>query len=162
MRTIKVKILEQGPHIEAVKKELKLNRRNVIFANGCFDLIHAGHVKYLEEARLLGDVLIVGVNDDLSVRTLKGDQRPIMQLRDRMTVLAALECVDYVYPMNSTTNCDLMRLVEPNVWTKGGDYTIAQLDQGEKDVALELGIKVVILPLTPLLSTSALIDRIKG
>jgi len=107
-------------------------------------------------------VLIVGVNDDLSVRTLKGDQRPIMQLRDRMTVLAALECVDYVYPMNSTTNCDLMRLVEPNVWTKGGDYTIAQLDQGEKDVALELGIKVVILPLTPLLSTSALIDRIKG
>lgn len=134
----------------------------VVFTNGCFDLIHAGHVLYLQEARSLGDYLVVGVNSDASVRKLKGAERPVMPLRQRLIVLAGLESVSLVVPMNSTLNCDLMRVVQPHIWVKGGDYTHAKLAQAEKDTALELSVEIKLLSMVPMVSTSRLLAKVSG
>ncbi len=130
----------------------------IVFTNGCFDLMHVGHVRYLEEARGLGDWLIVGVNTDASVRGFKGPLRPIVEEHDRFEVLAALECVDYVVPFDTPDPLPLIRVVRPHVLVKGADWQEDQIVGA--DVVRAAGGVVVRIPLTPGKSTTTLIDRI--
>jgi rfaE bifunctional protein nucleotidyltransferase chain/domain len=131
----------------------------VVFTNGCFDLLHPGHVSYLRAARSLGDALVVGLNSDASVRRLKkGPARPIVPERDRAAVLAALESVDAVVLFAEDTPVRLMRELKPDLYVKGGDYRVGDLPEAE--VAAEIGAEVKILPFEPGYSTTALIERI--
>ena len=132
----------------------------VVFTNGCFDLLHPGHVSYLRAARSLGDALVVGLNSDASVRRLKGPSRPVVPEGDRAAVLEALESVDAVVVFGEDTPIRLMRELEPTVYVKGGDYRIEDLPEAE--VAREFGAEVRIIPFEPGYSTSALIEKIKS
>jgi D-glycero-beta-D-manno-heptose 1-phosphate adenylyltransferase len=132
----------------------------VVFTNGCFDLLHPGHVSYLWAARSLGDALVVGLNSDASIKKLKGPFRPVVPERDRALVLSALEPVDAVVVFCEDTPVRLMRELRPAVYTKGGDYRIEDLPEAK--VAAEIGAEVNLLPFEPGYSTTALIERIKG
>ena len=133
----------------------------VVFTNGCFDLLHPGHVSYLRAARSLGDALVVGLNSDASVRRLKkGPYRPIMPEKDRAVILAALQSVDAVVLFGEDTPVRLMRELKPATYVKGGDYRIDDLPEAE--VAAELGAEVRILPFELEYSTTALIERIRS
>jgi D-beta-D-heptose 7-phosphate kinase/D-beta-D-heptose 1-phosphate adenosyltransferase len=132
--------------------------RRIVFTNGCFDILHRGHVTYLNRAKALGDILVVGVNSDASVRRLKGESRPINLLDDRVGVLEALSCVDLVVPFSTDTPIDLIRRIQPDVYTKGGDYTIDRLPEAE--VVERFGGVVQILPLVDDRSTSRIIERV--
>jgi D-beta-D-heptose 7-phosphate kinase/D-beta-D-heptose 1-phosphate adenosyltransferase len=130
-----------------------------VFTNGCFDILHRGHITYLNRAKALGDLLIVGVNSDASVRRLKGAERPINSLEDRVQVLSALSCVDHIVPFAGDTPVDVIRAVRPHVFVKGGDYTRDALP--EAPVVEELGGVVQILPYLDDRSTSRIIERIQ-
>lgn len=132
--------------------------RRVVFTNGCFDLLHAGHVDVLTRARALGDLLVVGVNDDGSVARLKGPSRPVTPLAQRAYVLAGLSCVDFVSPFAEDTPLKLIKAVLPDVLVKGGDWPVASIVGG--DVVTARGGRVVSLTLVPGLSTTAIIERI--
>jgi D-beta-D-heptose 7-phosphate kinase/D-beta-D-heptose 1-phosphate adenosyltransferase len=133
--------------------------RRIVFTNGCFDILHRGHTTYLNRAKALGDVLVVGVNTDAGVRRLKGDERPINQLEDRIEVLAALSCVDHVVAFGEDDPRRLIRSVRPHVFVKGGDYTRELLP--EASVVEELGGTVVVLPYEADRSTTGIIERIR-
>lgn len=124
--------------------DAKTAGKTVVFTNGCFDILHVGHVRYLREARSRGDVLVVGVNKDESVRKLKGPERPINPESDRAEVLAALECVDYVTLFGEETPAELIRAIRPDVDVKGGDYAIE--DMPEAEVMRSIGGRVEIIP----------------
>ena len=132
----------------------------VVFTNGCFDLLHPGHVSYLSAARSLGDALVIGLNSDASVRKLKGPSRPIISEKDRAVMLEALKPVDAVLLFNEDTPVRLMRELRPAVYVKGGDYCIEDLPEAE--VAEEIGAEVKMLPFEIGYSTTALIERIKS
>lgn len=134
--------------------------RRVVLTNGCFDLLHAGHVASLRSARSLGDVLVVGVNEDAQVRRMKGPERPVVPLRERMEMLEALECVDLVVPFAEPTADALLRGIRPAVYAKGGDYREEELN--EWPLLRELGIPVEIVPLREGWSTTAVIARVLG
>jgi rfaE bifunctional protein nucleotidyltransferase chain/domain len=134
--------------------------RTVVFTNGVFDLIHPGHVDVLLAARRLGDVLVVGLNSDASVRRLKGEARPVRNENERAVVLAALAMVDAVVVFDQDTPLELIRSLEPDVLVKGGDYTEATV-VGAPDVRARGG-KVVIVPLTPGQSTTAIVEKLRG
>jgi rfaE bifunctional protein nucleotidyltransferase chain/domain len=126
----------------------------VVFTNGVFDLLHAGHVTLLEKARRLGDCLVVGINSDASVRRLKGSKRPLAKLQDRLTVLAGLSSVDYVTVFGEDTPQQLIATLRPSILVKGGDYSIDRI------VGRELVKKVIRVPLVKGRSTSALVQKI--
>ena len=133
--------------------------RRLVFTNGVFDLLHAGHVRYLELARSLGDLLIVGMNTDAGVRRLgKGENRPINPLHDRMEVLVGLRAVDGVVPFDENTPEELIRVLRPEVHVKGGDYTLETLP--EAAIVASYGGEVVIVPLLEGRSSTALLRRI--
>ena len=132
--------------------------RTVVFTTGCFDLLHAGHADLLARARALGDLLVVGLNDDASVARLKGPSRPVTPEAQRAFVLASLACVDYVSLFAEDTPLELILAVAPDVLVKGGDWPVASIVGGEAVAAR--GGKVVSLPLVPGLSTTAVIERI--
>ncbi len=134
--------------------------KQIVLTNGCFDLLHVGHLRYLQEARQLGDLLVVGVNSDDSVRQLKGESRPILPEQERAKLLAGLECVDYVTIFDEPTATQLVNLVQPTYYAKGGDYT--EQDLPESEAVIAYGGFVVILPLQPERSTSAIVARIRG
>jgi rfaE bifunctional protein nucleotidyltransferase chain/domain len=134
----------------------------VVATNGCFDLLHVGHVRYLAAARALGDVLVVGLNDDASTRALKGPERPIVPLADRAEVLCALRTVDAVVPFGDETAHKIVAAARPDVYVKGGDYEGAARRPPEADLAEAYGAEVVILPYVADRSTSATIARIRG
>jgi D-beta-D-heptose 7-phosphate kinase/D-beta-D-heptose 1-phosphate adenosyltransferase len=142
-----------------VINQAKRNGEQIVMTNGCFDLLHIGHINYLIKARSLGDRLIIAVNDDESVKRLKGDSRPINPAENRMTVLAALACVDWVVAFNEDTPEDLISLFSPDILVKGGDYTEEQI-AGAKFVK-NAGGEVVILPFEDGCSTSAMLQKIK-
>lgn len=133
--------------------------KRIVFTNGCFDILHRGHVAYLNKAKTLGDLLIVGLNSDESVRRLKGKTRPINSLEDRIQVLAALSCVDHIVPFEADTPIDLIRLIQPDIYVKGGDYSNKPLP--EAPVVEQMGGKVEILPYVEDHSTSEVINRIR-
>jgi D-beta-D-heptose 7-phosphate kinase/D-beta-D-heptose 1-phosphate adenosyltransferase len=144
--------------IQAIKAEQEKGKK-IVFTNGCFDILHRGHVTYLNQARDLGDLLIVGINSDESVKRLKGLERPVNMLEDRAYVLSALKSVDYVIPFEEDTPLDLINLIMPDILVKGGDYTIDRI-VGAQEV-LAHGGRVEIIPFVPGKSTSAIIDTIK-
>jgi D-beta-D-heptose 7-phosphate kinase/D-beta-D-heptose 1-phosphate adenosyltransferase len=143
----------------ALVAEAKARGERVVMTNGCFDILHAGHVSYLEEAKACGDRLIVAVNDDASVSRLKGHSRPINPLADRMAVLAGLAAVDWVVPFSEDTPAELIAKIVPNVLVKGGDYRVQEIVGS--DVVLQSGGEVRALGLKPGRSTTALIDVIR-
>jgi D-beta-D-heptose 7-phosphate kinase / D-beta-D-heptose 1-phosphate adenosyltransferase len=135
-------------------------RERLVFTNGCFDLLHVGHIQYLQYARSLGDRLIVGLNDDASVRQLKGAERPLIPQDERARILAALACVDYVTIFSEPTPLALIQRVRPDVLVKGGDYTPEAVVG--KDVVEAYGGTVQIAPYVPGVSTTAIMDKAKG
>jgi len=151
--------LVELPELLALVAEAKERGERVVMTNGCFDILHAGHVSYLEEAKALGDRLLVAVNDDASVSRLKGPSRPITPLADRMAVLAGLAAVDWVVPFAEDTPAELISKIVPNVLVKGGDYRVE--DIAGSDVVLRNGGEVRSLGLKPGRSTTALIDAIR-
>lgn len=142
----------------SVVRRLRRRGRRIVFTNGCFDLLHVGHVTLLERAKRLGDVLVVAINSDRSVRALKGAHRPIMSQRDRARLLAALASVDYVTVFNESTPLGLIRLVQPDILVKGTDWSAGQIVGGA--VVRQRGGRVVRLPLVNGYSTTELLDRI--
>ena len=144
----------------ALVAEARHSGERVVMTNGCFDLLHAGHVAYLEEAKSLGDRLVVAVNDDASVRRLKGESRPINPLEDRMQVLAGLAAVDWVVAFSEDTPARLIEAVLPDVLVKGGDYEIRDIAGGS--AVLSNGGEVRVLAFLPGRSSSRIIDHIRG
>jgi D-beta-D-heptose 7-phosphate kinase/D-beta-D-heptose 1-phosphate adenosyltransferase len=144
---------------ERMRAERQAERR-IVFTNGCFDVLHRGHVAYLRQARTLGDVLVVAINDDASTRRLKGPGRPVNPAADRAAVLAALGCVDYVVVFDTDTPIPLIEALRPDVYAKGGDYTTDMLD--EAPVVTSYGGAVRILDYVPAHSTTAIVNRILG
>ena len=147
------------PDLALLVQQLHSTGQRIVFTNGCFDILHPGHVTYLDQAAALGDILIIGVNSDESVRELKGTSRPINALGDRLTVLSALASVDYVVPFAESTPIELIKIVRPDIYVKGGDYTPQTLP--EAPVVQELGGVVKILPFVSDRSTTSLINRIR-
>jgi rfaE bifunctional protein nucleotidyltransferase chain/domain len=142
-----------------IVREARAAGKTVVTTNGCFDILHVGHVRYLEEARRLGDMLIVGVNSDASVRRLKGPQRPVMPDRERAELLAALECVDYVTIFDEDTPCELLEALRPDVHVKGGDYTLDRVV--EREVVERHGGRLVVGIQIPAHSTTDIIREIQ-
>ena len=134
----------------------------VVATNGCFDILHTGHLRYLQAARTLGDVLIVGVNSDASVHSLKGPSRPLNPEADRAELLSALKPVDCVVIFPETRAVQFLELARPDIYVKGGDYTEDQLDQDEVAAVKKNGGIIRILPLVPGKSTTALIEKAGG
>lgn len=135
--------------------------RTVVATNGCFDLLHYGHVDYLTRAKALGDLLIVGLNSDRSVRLLKGPGRPLVSQQHRAAVLAALECVDAVVIFNEKRATRFLAAVRPAIYVKGGDYRPETLNAQERAVLEATGARVRILPLVRGFSTTSLIEKIR-
>ena len=133
----------------------------MVLTNGCFDLLHVGHVRYLQEARKLGDALVVAVNGDESVRSLKGAGRPLNLAEDRAEVLAALECVDFVTIFPELRATQVIEALRPVIYVKGGDYTLESLDPEEVAALKTVGAEIKTLPLVPGKSTSSLIERMQ-
>jgi D-beta-D-heptose 7-phosphate kinase/D-beta-D-heptose 1-phosphate adenosyltransferase len=140
-------------------EEYRKTGRTIVFTNGCFDILHMGHITYLNEARGHGDVLIVGVNTDASIRRLKGPSRPIIPEIERSHVLASLECVDHVVLFDEDTPLELIQSIRPDILVKGADYTREQVVG--HDIVESYGGEVRLIPVVGSLSTSAIIDRIK-
>lgn len=153
----KIVTLEQ---FKPLRKKFKEEGKKVVFTNGCFDLLHYGHVKYLFEASKLGDILIVGLNSDNSVKKLKGEDRPIFNEIDRAEILSELFFVDYVIIFEEETPYNLIKEIVPDMLVKGGDYNIDEI-VGRDVVEREGGI-VVTIPFVEGISTSAIINKIKS
>jgi rfaE bifunctional protein nucleotidyltransferase chain/domain len=154
--------LKSAGEMAGIRAALDAGKRRLVFTNGCFDLLHAGHVRYLQQARALGDALVVALNGDESVRALKGPSRPVNTGHDRAEVLAALACVDYVVIFPEVRVNNILRAVRPHVYAKGGDYTVESLDPGERAVLQEVGAEIRILPLVPGRSTTVTLERMKN
>lgn len=134
--------------------------KKLVVTNGCFDLLHLGHVTYLEKARSHGDALLIGLNGDNSVRLLKGADRPINEEQDRAAVLAALESVDAVCIFAEREATRFLAAVQPDIYVKGGDYNLETINQDERRLVEQAGGKIVILPFVPGKSTTSLLDKI--
>ena len=141
------------------RQGLAVNKALVV-TNGCFDLLHLGHVSYLEAARNRGDMLLVGVNDDSAVRLLKGEGRPINSETDRGAVIAALESVSAVCVFPGQTATEFLKRASPNIYVKGGDYTLDTLNQEERRTVEAAGGKISILPMVPNRSTTGLVQKL--
>lgn len=141
-------------------EEIRRHKQRLVLTNGCFDLLHVGHVRYLEQARGLGNFLAVAVNDDESVRALKGVGRPINAEADRAEVLAALAAVDFVTIFSQQRATEVIEAVRPAIYVKGGDYTPENLNPEELAALKRVGAEIKILPLVPGKSTSGLLKRL--
>src|SRR5437867_213279 len=146
--------------LSAWRKNLREQRKRLVMTNGCFDILHVGHVSYLEAARNEGDALLVAVNGDDSVRAIKGPGRPINSEQDRAAVLAALASVDAVCIFQEPNALRLLSVVQPEIYVKGGDYTIDNINQEERRLVEQMGGRVVVLSGIPGKSTSALLEKI--
>ncbi|MEY2585813.1 MAG: D-glycero-beta-D-manno-heptose 1-phosphate adenylyltransferase [Verrucomicrobiota bacterium] len=146
----------------AIASELRASGRKLAFTNGCFDLLHVGHVRYLAAARALGDALLVAINGDASVQALKGAGRPINRAADRAEVVAALECVDHVVIFQEVRATALLEQVRPAIYVKGGDYTPETLDPEEKRALEKMGAEIRIVPFEAGYSTSSLLRKVPG
>jgi len=144
------------------RENLRRDGRNLVVTNGCFDVLHLGHVTYLQQARAQGDALLVGVTSDAGVRALKGPGRPLNNQNDRAAVLAALESVNAVRIFPELDARTFLEAVRPDIYVKGGDYTLDTINQDERRLLEELGVKIVILAAVPGRSTSALVQKIQA
>lgn len=142
--------------LKNILDRLRKNNKKAVFTNGCFDLIHIGHVRYLKRAKKLGDILVVAINTDYSARKLKGKGRPIITQRDRAEILAALEFVDYVTFFNEITPAKIIRYLKPDILVKGADYRLKEI------VGSDIVKIVKTIPLVKGKSTSSIIKKIRG
>jgi len=142
------------------RERLRQRGQKLVVTNGCFDLLHLGHVSYLESARNNGDALLIGVNSDDAVRQLKGPTRPINAESDRAAVLAALQSVDGVCIFQEKRATRFLGHSQPDIYVKGGDYTLETLDQDERRTVEQTGGKIVIIPFVPGKSTTATLEKI--
>ena len=147
------------PELEIKREQYRCERKIVIFTNGCFDILHAGHVRYLTAARELGDILVVGLNSDDSVRKLKGEGRPVNPAADRAEVLAGLRAVDHVVVFEEDTAEDLVRRLQPDIYVKGGDYSLERLP--ESAIVAAYGGRTVLVPMVEGRSTTNVIQRLQ-
>ena len=154
-KTSSIQQIKTWDEISSIVFESKLNRKKIVFTNGCFDILHSGHIKYLEKSKSFGDILILGLNSDESVRKIKGKNRPINSENDRAYILASLEAIDYVVIFNQETPLDLINLIKPDILVKGGDY------KHKKIVGNESVKEVKIVEFYEGYSTSNTIKRIK-
>ena len=145
-----------------VSAQLRRDGKRLVVTNGCFDLLHLGHVRYLQAARALGDALAVGVNGDASVRALKGEGRPLNNARDRAEVLAALRSVDYVAVFSEVRATQFLERVRPAIYVKGGDYKPETLNPEERAVLEEISAEIRIIPFEPGYSTTSIVERMHG
>ncbi len=151
----KIKTLEE---LRPLLSILRAAGKKIVFTNGCFDIIHTGHARYLAKARALGDLLVVAVNSDASVRTIKGRKRPINSEADRMEVLASLEAVDFVTLFNEPDPYRLISELQPDVLVKGGDWPVEKIIG--RDVVAARGGQVVNIPYLEGASTTGIIEKI--
>ncbi len=154
-----VQKIKSALELADLRKALEAQGRRLVFTNGCFDLLHVGHVRYLQAARALGDALLVALNGDESVRSLKGPHRPINSELDRAEVLASLESVDFVTIFHCDRVTDLLNQIRPHVYAKGGDYTVETLNPGEVAALRTAKTEIHILELIPGKSTTATLAR---
>ncbi len=141
------------------RAQMRKDGERVVVTNGCFDILHVGHVRYLKSAKNLGDLLVVGLNSDDSVRSLKGPDRPLNTEADRAEVLLALDCVDLVHLFREQEATRFLSLVQPDIYVKGGDYTIDDLNKNEVEAIRKVGGQILILPLVPGKSTTNLVNK---
>jgi rfaE bifunctional protein nucleotidyltransferase chain/domain len=153
----KVKSLDE---LAKLRKEFRHAGKTTVFTNGCFDLLHSGHIHLFRQAKECGDILIVAVNDDLSVRNLKGPSRPVFPLEERLEVLEAVEAIDYLISFSEPTPRELIQAVLPDVLVKGGDWKLDEV-VGREEVE-GAGGEVVIIPYLPGRSSSEILNKIKG
>jgi D-glycero-beta-D-manno-heptose 1-phosphate adenylyltransferase len=146
----------------AIAEELRQKGKRLVFTNGCFDLLHVGHVRYLAAARAQGDALMVAINGDESVRTLKGHGRPLNGEAERAELIAALESVDHVVIFPEVRATALLEKVRPAIYVKGGDYTAATLDRDERSALERAGTEIRILPFESGYSTSGLVEKMRA
>jgi D-glycero-beta-D-manno-heptose 1-phosphate adenylyltransferase len=146
--------------LPAWRAAMRASGKRLVVTNGCFDLLHLGHVTYLESARHQGDALLVGLNSDASVRQLKGPERPVTLEDDRAAVLAALESVNGVCIFGEPTATRFLAAAQPDVYVKGGDYTLDTLNQEERRAVEQTGGRIVIIPVVPGKSTTATLKKI--
>ena len=146
--------------LPAWRKALRASGKKLVATNGCFDILHLGHVTYLETARNHGDALLVGINADASVRELKGPGRPVNSETDRAGVLAALESIDGVCIFNDKRATHFLTAAQPDIYVKGGDYTLETLDQDERRAVESAGGRIVLISFVPGKSTTGLIEKI--
>jgi D-beta-D-heptose 7-phosphate kinase/D-beta-D-heptose 1-phosphate adenosyltransferase len=139
--------------------ELKRRNKKIVFTNGCFDILHRGHIAFLNQAKVLGDILIIGLNTDESIRKVKGHGRPINTLEDRIAVLAALHCVNYLIAFEESSPVGILTMLRPDLFVKGGTYTVASLP--ESRLVEDLGGEVKIIPFVTDMSTTKLIEKIR-
>ena len=144
--------------LSSIVNTLKQDGKRIVFTNGCFDIIHVGHVRYLKEARELGDVLVVGLNSDISVRTIKGNNRPIVPQGERAEVLSSLKYVDYVVIFGEPDPYNTIAAIEPDVLVKGGDWGIDKIIG--RDIVESYGGKVCTIPFIEGASSSGIIEDI--
>jgi rfaE bifunctional protein nucleotidyltransferase chain/domain len=139
---------------------MRAKGKKLVVTNGCFDLLHLGHITYLESARATGDALLVGINSDASVRELKGSDRPVNNELDRAAVVAALESVSATCVFTDKSATRFLQVAQPDVWVKGGDYTLETLNQEERRIVESAGGKIVLIPFVPGKSTTSLLEKI--
>jgi D-glycero-beta-D-manno-heptose 1-phosphate adenylyltransferase len=142
------------------RNQFRASGKKLVVTNGCFDILHLGHVTYLETARNFGDALLVGVNGDEVVRSLKGAGRPVNSETDRASILAALQSVDGVCIFTDTAATKFLAAAQPDLYVKGGDYTLDTLNQAERGAVESAGGKIVIVPFVPGRSTTLLLEKI--
>ena len=152
------KLIEKE-NLDNIIKKLKSENKKIVFTNGCFDILHAGHVRYLKESKKFGDILIVGLNSDVSVKKIKGESRPINPEMDRAEVLAGLEAVSYIVLFDETSPVKLLEEIKPDIYTKGADYTVATLPEAK--TVLSYGGKIEFIKFLEGTSTTKIIDKIK-
>jgi len=121
------KVIKSIEELKTLVENLKKEGKTIVFTNGCFDILHAGHVDYLEKAKSFGDILIVGINSDSSIKRIKGEKRPINKQEHRVKVLSALNCVDYVVVFDEDTPIELIKIVQPDVLVKGADWKLEDI-----------------------------------
>lgn len=134
--------------------------QTIVATNGCFDILHRGHVEFLQKAKTFGDLLVVGLNSDESVRRLKGEDRPVNTAEDRAYVLNALGCVDCVSIFDGYEAVEFLSSIAPAVWVKGGDYSLITLSPNEMDTVYACGGRIEIIPFKTHISTTKILDRI--
>lgn len=163
METIKKiykKILDSEDKLNFTIQEIKKKSKKIVFTNGCFDILHRGHIEYLSYAKDLGDILLVAINSDESVKKIKGTNRPINSLNDRMFLLASLVFVDYVTYFEETTPIEILKKIQPNIHVKGGDYR--KEDLPERSIIESYGGTIQILPFIEGYSTTNIIKKMKN
>ena len=146
--------------LESLLKKLRNENKKIVTTNGCFDILHVGHVRYLEKTKTFGDVLIVALNSDKSVKIIKGENRPINNENDRAEVLSALRCVDYVVLFDEPSPINLLLQIKPDVYTKGADYTVETLPEAKP--VMQNGGRVEFISFVEGKSTTSIINKMKS